>query len=140
MTEIQLLFSDMKRIRVLIVDEHSVATATLCNLLRLEQGIEIAGLAANTMEAAEMVGELLPDVVVIDRAMATRNGGTMFHDFAARSPGTRMIVLTGFCQNDRVFDAARPGRLHVLSKYAQPGELARTIRALCSGEPAPLSP
>ena len=124
----------MKRIRVLIVDEHWAARETLRSLLRTEEGMEIDALA--TLEALEKVGELGPDVVVVDRVVSKVNGGTIIHDFIDRSPGTRILMLAGFNEDERFFDAARPGALHILPKYAEPGELVRVIRELCNGDPA----
>lgn len=80
--------------RVLIVDDHEVVRLGLCRTLDLQEGLEVVGQACNGLEALEMVGQLVPDVVVIDIAMPMLNGIDATKRIKKEHPETKIIALS----------------------------------------------
>ncbi len=121
-------------IRVLIVDDHSVVREGLRSFLELQDGIEVAGEAADGAEAIEQVRRLRPDVVLMDLVMPRVDGVQAMLGLRGLSPETRVIVLTSFLEDDRLLPAIQAGAAGYLLKNVAPAELARAIRAAHVGE------
>jgi DNA-binding NarL/FixJ family response regulator len=121
-------------IRVLIVDDHSVVREGLRAFLELQDGIEVAGEAADGAEAIEQAERLRPDVVLMDLVMPRVDGVEAMRGLRALSPETRVIVLTSFLEDDRLLPAIQAGAAGYLLKNVAPAELARAIRAAHVGE------
>lgn len=126
----------MNKISVLIVDDHPVVREGLRTFLQLQGDLEVVGEAADGVEALEKVGELLPDVVLIDLVMPRMDGITTIRRIRALSPSTRVLVLTSFSEDDKVFPAIKAGAHGYLMKDIRPAELAESIRAVHRGEPS----
>ena len=126
----------MDRISVLIVDDHPVVREGLRTFLELQEGLEIVGEAADGVEALEKVGQLVPDVVLLDLVMPRMDGITTIRQIRALSPSTRILVLTSFSENDKVFPAVKAGAHGYLMKDIRPVELAESIRLVYRGEPS----
>jgi len=121
-------------IRVLIVDDHAVVREGLRAFLELQDGIEVAGEAADGEEAVAAAERLRPDVVLMDLVMPRLDGVAAMHALRDRVPGARVIVLTSFFDDDKLLPALRAGAAGYLLKNAQPQELARAVRAAHAGE------
>ncbi len=121
-------------IRVLIVDDHSVVREGLRAFLELQDGIEVAGEAADGAEAIEQAERLRPDVVLMDLVMPRLDGVQAMLGLRGLSPETRVIVLTSFLEDDRLLPAIQAGAAGYLLKNVAPAELARAIRAAHVGE------
>jgi DNA-binding NarL/FixJ family response regulator len=121
-------------IRVLIVDDHSVVREGLRAFLELQDGIEVAGEAADGAEAIEQARRLRPDVVLMDLVMPRVDGVEAMRGLRGLSPETRVIVLTSFLEDDRLLPAIQAGAAGYLLKNVAPAELARAIRAAHVGE------
>ncbi len=121
-------------IRVLIVDDHEVVREGLRNFLELQDGMEIAGEAGDGEEGVALAGELQPDVVLMDLVMPKVGGVEAMRALRERVPGTRVIVLTSFIDDEHVLPAMRAGAAGYLLKNVQPQELARAIRTADAGE------
>ena len=123
-------------IRVLICDDHAVVRQGLRTYLELQEDIEVAGEAADGQAAIDAAVRERPDVVLLDLAMPDRDGlGALrrLKDLA------RVIVLTSFGEDDRLFAALRGGAAGFLLKDTEPAELVRAIRSAHAGQ-SPLSP
>jgi len=120
-------------ITVLIVDDHSVVRQGLRTFLGSETGIEVVGEAADGAEAVEKARELVPDVVLMDIVMPGLNGIAATRQIAEISPTTRVLILTSFGEDDKVFPALKAGATGYLLKDATPEQLARAIRSVASG-------
>ncbi len=94
-------------IRVLVVDDHAVVREGLRTFLELQDGIEVAGEAADGEEAIEAGGRLRPDVVLMDLVMPTLDGLAAMRALRERVPGARVIVLTSFADDDKLLPALR---------------------------------
>jgi NarL family two-component system response regulator LiaR len=121
-------------IRVLIVDDHQVVREGLRNFLELQDGMEVAGEAGDGEEGVALAAELRPDVVLMDLVMPKLGGVEAMRVLRERAPGTRVIVLTSFIDDEHLLPAMRAGAAGYLLKNVQPQELARAIRAADAGE------
>lgn len=121
-------------IRVLVVDDHAVVREGLRAFLELQDGIEVAGEAADGDAAIDAAERLRPDVVLMDLVMPRLDGLTAMRRLRERVPATRVIVLTSFFDDDKLLPALRAGAAGYLLKNAQPQELARAVRAAHAGE------
>ena len=119
---------------MLLVDDHAVVREGLRAFLELQDGIEVAGEAADGEEAIEAAARLRPDVVLMDLVMPRLDGVAAMRALRERAPGARVIVLTSFLDDDTLMPALRSGAAGYLLKNAQPQELARAVRAAHAGE------
>ncbi len=121
-------------IRVLIVDDHAVVRQGLRAFLQIQDDVEIAGEAADGAEAVRQVRELVPDVVLMDLVMPKLDGIAAIREMRAHSPSTKVIVLTSFADDDKVFAAVKAGAAGYLLKDVRPQELGDAIRTVYRGE------
>ncbi len=119
----------METISVLLVDDHRVVRQGLRDFLELQEGIEVVGEAASGEDGVKLAQELLPEVVLMDLVLPGIDGVEATRRVKAVSPSSRVIVLTSFADNDKVFPAIKAGAISYLLKDVQPEELARAIRA-----------
>lgn len=126
----------MDKIGVLIVDDHPVVREGLRSFLQLQEDMEVVGEAADGVEALEKVGELVPDVVLIDLVMPKMDGITTIRQIGAISPSSRILVLTSFSEDEKVFPAIKAGAHGYLMKDIKPTDLAKSIRSVYRGEPS----
>jgi two-component system, NarL family, response regulator LiaR len=121
-------------IRVLIADDHAVVRQGLRTFLDLQEEIDVVGEAADGEEALAAIEELAPDVVLMDLVMPRLDGIEAIRRIRERTPATRVIVLTSFLDDDKVFPAVRAGAAGYLLKDVQPQELVRAIRTVRDGQ------
>jgi two-component system response regulator NreC len=124
----------MREIKVLIVDDHAIVRDGICSLLALAGDIEVVGEAANGMEGLEKVGELLPDVVLMDIAMPVMGGLEAIRRIRKEFAGIKILALTQYDDKEHVFPAIQAGATGFVSKTAASSELAHGIRAVSAGE------
>jgi two-component system, NarL family, response regulator LiaR len=120
-------------IRVLLVDDHAVVREGLRSFLELQDGIEIAGEAADGEAAVREAERLRPDVILMDLVMPRLDGVGAMRELRRRLPAIRVIVLTSFAQDDRLLPAIQAGAAGYLLKNVEPAELARAVRAAHAG-------
>jgi NarL family two-component system response regulator LiaR len=126
-------------IRVLIVDDHAIVRRGIRALLATEEGIKVAGEAQDGQEALERIRALRPDVILLDLLMPTMDGIEVTRRVIAEDPQARILVLTSFAADDKVFPAIKAGASGYLLKDTGPRELVRAIREVHRGESS-LSP
>jgi DNA-binding NarL/FixJ family response regulator len=119
--------------RALIADDHPAFRAGLRFLLEAS-GIEVVGEAATGREAVARARELAPDVVLMDLSMPDLNGIEATAQLVAAAPGTGVIVLTMFEQDESLFAAVRAGARGYLLKGAEGDEIVRAVLAVQAGE------
>ncbi len=124
----------MQRIRVLIVDDHAVVRRGLRAFLESEEDIQVVGEAADGVEAVEKAQELLPDVVLMDLVMPGIDGVTATGQVVRASPDSRVLVLTSFGEEDKVFPSIKAGATGYLLKDVPAEGLVRAIRSVANGE------
>ncbi|MGE5617678.1 MAG: response regulator [Sphingomonadaceae bacterium] len=121
-------------IRVLVVDDHAIVRKGICALLEAKPSIEVVGEASNGREAVALAGSLHPDVVLMDLVMPGMDGIEAIRQIAASEPRARILVLTSFAADDKLFPAIKAGAMGYLLKDSGPDELVRAIRHLYRGE------
>jgi NarL family two-component system response regulator LiaR len=123
-----------RAIRILIADDHPVVREGLCGLIKTEPGMELVGEAADGVEAVRQARALQPDVILLDLLMPRKDGIQAIKEIKAENPAARILVVTSFAENRRVFAAIEAGALGYLLKDASPRELIRAIRDVYRGE------
>ena len=122
------------RIRVLIADDHQVVRQGLRTFLELNEGIEVVGEAGDGAEAVELVRRLQPDIVLMDLVMPGMDGIEATRQVTALECATKVIALTSFTEDDKVFPAIQAGASSYLLKDVSPDELVEAVRATKRGE------
>ena len=122
-------------ITVLIADDHPVVRQGLRSYLQTVDGIDVVGEAANGDEAARLAAALDPDVVLMDLSMPEVDGIEATRRITEASSTTKVIALTSFATDDKVFPAIRAGAAGYLLKEAEPSEVADAIAKVHRGEP-----
>lgn len=126
--------SEEETIRVLLADDHPVYRDGLALLLGSIPGIEVAGTAADGLEAVERAADLQPDVVVMDVRMPGLDGIEATRRIVADSPHVAVVVLTMSEEDATLFAAMRAGARGYLLKGANQAEIVRAITAVAHGE------
>ena len=124
----------MQKIRILVVDDHTIVRDGICALLTLASDMEVVGEAANGREALEKVKELEPDVVIMDIAMPLLGGLETTRRMRKEFPGTKVLALTQYADKEYVFPVIEAGAHGFISKTAASSELALGIRSVYRGE------
>jgi len=119
---------------VLLADDHPVVRQGLRTFLELQEDFELAGEAADGLEAVAKVEEALPDVVLLDLVMPQIDGIEAIRRIRAVSPATKVIVLTSFGDDDKIFPSIKAGAAGYLLKDVEPQALAEAIRRVHAGE------
>lgn len=122
--------------KVLIVDDHLVVRKGIEALLATEDDIVVVGMAADGEEAIARASELKPDVILMDLVMPQTDGIVAIERIVREQPGARILVLTSFAADDKVFPAIRAGALGYIMKDAGATELLSAIRQVQRGEPS----
>jgi len=121
-------------IRILIADDHPLVRRGLRTLIATEPGMELVGEAQDGVEAVSKARALKPDVILIDMVMPRKTGLEAIDEIKRENPDARILVLTSFGDDDKVFPAIRAGALGYLLKDSSHQELLRAIRDVYRGE------
>lgn len=121
-------------ISVLIADDHPVVRQGLASFLNLQPDIELVGQAADGREAVEKAVDLIPDVVLMDLEMPVLDGIEAIRRIRASCPSTKVVALTSYSDEGRLFAAVKAGAAGYLLKDTHPGEILRGIRMVSAGE------
>jgi NarL family two-component system response regulator LiaR len=117
-------------IKVLIVDDHQVVRQGLRTFLELQEDISVVGEADDGVKAVEMVNQLQPDVVLMDLVMPHMDGISATEKIRTSGSPTKIIALTSFSEDDKVFPAIQAGAASYLLKDVSPDDLVDAIRAV----------
>ena len=124
----------MQKIRVLVVDDHTIVRDGICALLALTGDMEVVGEAANGSEALNKVRELEPDVVLMDISMPIMDGLEATRRIRRDFPRTKVLVLTQYDDKEYVFPIVEAGAAGFISKTAASSELVSGIRSIYQGD------
>ena len=124
----------MQKIKVLVVDDHTIIRDGICALLALAGDIEVVGEATNGSEALSKVGELNPDVVIMDIAMPVMGGLEATRRISKEFPKTKVLVLTQYDDKEYFFPVIESGASGFISKAAASSELTAGIRSVYRGD------
>ena len=130
----------MKRIRILIADDHAVVRIGLSALFGTEKDLEVVGVAKNGDEAVSLALALKPDVVVMDLVMPGKNGSEATSEIVRGNPAIRILLLTTYATSDGIMRTLDAGASGAILKTAPDDELVSAIRKVHHGERRYLSP
>jgi two-component system, NarL family, response regulator LiaR len=126
--------SDARRIRILVADDHAIVREGLRALIEDRPDMELLGEAADGVEALSMTVALQPDLLLLDLMMPRMDGIAVIQELRSRGQSTRILVLTSYTDDDKVFAAIKAGALGYLLKDSSPQELLKAIRTVAQGE------
>ena len=124
----------MKKLGILLADDHSVVRAGLKTILNLEKDFRVVGDAENGAKAATLAGELKPDVVVMDLMMPGMSCAEAVRLVLKASPDSRIIILTSYGTSTEIRFALDAGAISAVTKNISNVELTDAIRRTATGE------
>ncbi len=125
---------DNQLIKVILADDHPVVRHGLAAIVDAEDDIEVVGQAEDGQQVISLVHSLKPDVVLMDLQMPVLDGVEATRRIRAETPGTKVIILTTFADDDYIYDGISAGARGYLLKDAPPDQLIEAIRAAHRGE------
>ena len=131
--------SSSTRIRVLVVDDHTMVRRGLATFLKVFDDLDLAGEAASGQAAIELCAQIQPDVVLMDMVMPEMDGATATRLIRKQSPSVQVLALTSFKEEILVQSALQAGAIGYLLKDVSADELAQAIRSAHAGR-STLSP
>lgn len=123
----------MKKITVLLADDHRIVREGLRALLEIEGDIEVAGEADTGRKAVDLVAELRPEVVVMDIAMPLLNGLEATRQMLKAVPGTKVLILSAHSDDEYVDQAIKLGAAGYLIKQTSAEVLSKAVREVRKG-------
>ena len=122
-----------KTIRILIADDHAIVREGLRALIEAKPDMELIGEAADGVEAVSKACSLQPDVMLLDIVMPRQDGIAAIREIKHKNPDARILVLTSFAEDEKIFPAIKAGALGYLLKDSSPQELIQAIRDVYAG-------
>ena len=122
-----------ERIRVMVVDDHSIVRAGLKLVLEQTGEFDVVGQAGDGEEAVRVAAEVLPDVVVMDVMMPKKDGVEACREIMASAPVTRVVMLTASSEEDAVIEAVAAGATGYLLKETGRDRLLSAVRDVATG-------
>ncbi|HUB83372.1 MAG TPA: response regulator transcription factor [Bryobacteraceae bacterium] len=124
----------MKRIRILLADDHAVVRQGFRMILSAQSDLEIVGEAGNGREAVDLAASLRPDVVVMDVTMPELNGIEATRRLTSDNPHVRVVALSMHKDSVYVREILRAGARGYLLKDSVADDLVAAVRAVAGGE------
>lgn len=123
----------MRKITVLIVDDHTIVRQGLKQLMQTASDIEVVGEAENGLAAVQKAKELQPNVVVLDIAMPRKNGIEAARQIGRDAPSSRILILSTYHEDQEVHEAIEAGAAGYMMKESASGDLLNAVREIAKG-------
>lgn len=124
----------MKKIRILLADDHMLMRMGLSTLIACEEDMTVVGEAQNGSQAVELAQALKPDLIIMDLMMPELSGAAATRLIHATHPEIKIMVLTSFATSKEMSEAINNGADGALMKDAAANDLIGSIRAIIAGE------
>lgn len=125
--------STVRQVRILVVDDHDVVCRGVAAVLSNAPDLTVCGIATTTDDAVAMADALRPDVVLMDVRIGEGTGIEATRDIRSRLPGTRVIMLTAYDDDDALFSSIMAGAAGYLLKQIGAAELVDAVRRVDDG-------
>lgn len=129
----------MEKIKVLLVDDHELVRMGLATFLNTEPDIEVIGEASNGQEGVRLALKLQPDIILMDLVMDGMDGVSATKEITQKQSNkessSKIIVLTSFLDDDKVFPVIEAGAFSYLLKTSRASDIALAIRNSMKGQP-----
>ncbi len=129
----------VRRIKVLVVDDHAVVREGICALLSLQKDMEVIGEAVDGRDAIDKVQRLAPNVAVMDIIMPVMSGLEATKRITEECPETKVLILTQYDEEENMFVAKQVGAYGFIAKSAASTDLLTGIRTVGEGRYFPRS-
>ena len=129
----------LRKIKVLVVDDHSVVREAICALLSLQKDMEVIGEAVDGRDAIDKVQRLTPNVAVMDIVMPVMSGLEATKQITKQWPETKVLILTQYDEEENMFVAKQVGAYGFIAKSAASSDLLTGIRTVGEGRYFPRS-
>jgi len=129
----------LRKIKVLVVDDHSVVREAICALLTLQKDMEVIGEAVDGRDAIDKVQRLTPNVTVMDIVMPVMSGLEATKQITKQWPETKVLILTQYDEEENMFVAKQVGAYGFIAKSAASSDLLTGIRTVGEGRYFPRS-
>jgi DNA-binding NarL/FixJ family response regulator len=129
----------LRKIKVLVVDDHSVVREAICALLSLQKDMEVIGEAVDGRDAIDKVQRLTPNVAVMDIVMPVMSGLEATKQITKKWPETKVLILTQYDEEENMFVAKQVGAYGFIAKSAASSDLLTGIRTVGEGRYFPKS-
>lgn len=123
----------MRKITVVVVDDHPIFQQGVVDSLSLESDIEVVGRAAEGNSALELIREIVPDVALLDVNLPGMNGQQVARQIVLEKLATKVVLVTAYDDLEQILHAMRAGASAYCSKDIDPGKLAEAIRQVTEG-------
>lgn len=127
----------IKKIRILVVDDENIIREAIAGMLRLQKDMEVVGEAAEGAAGVALARKTKPDVVLLDIQMPKgQDGVTTIPQLMEILPDCHILVLTGYPEHDKVYQAIKSGAKGLLLKDSTREQLFQAIRDVAEGKPS----
>lgn len=126
--------ADMKKIKILVVEDQSVVREGVVAILSFQDDMEVVGEAVDGITAVELARKTKPDVILLDMVMPRQDGLTTIPLLKDLVPDARILVLTSFAESNRVYQAIKSGALGYMLKDTTRTQLLQSIRDVAKGQ------
>lgn len=124
----------MKKLKLLLVDDHKVVRLGLRTLLEEEKDLEVIGEAASVAEAIRLTEHLHPDLILMDVRLPDQSGIAACQKIRQRWPEVQVLMLTSYADEDLVLEAINAGAAGYVLKQLDTTDLLKAIRAISQGD------
>ncbi|WP_213495347.1 response regulator transcription factor [Lactococcus formosensis] len=124
----------MDKIKLLIVDDHQMVRLGLSSFMNIQPDIEVVGEAADGESGYLKAKNLKPDVILMDLVMDRLDGIGATQKILSEMPEQKILILTSFLDDEKVFPALAAGAKGYILKTSQAAEIASAIRKVASGQ------
>ncbi|MDR3575935.1 MAG: response regulator transcription factor [Anaerolineaceae bacterium] len=122
-------------IRVLVVDDHPIVRSGLCTQINLDKRMVAVGEAKDGVEAVDLARQIQPDVILMDIVMPRKNGIEAITEIIKENPAARILVLTSFTEDEKIYAAIKAGAMGYILKDHRPEDVLEAIVDTFNGKP-----
>jgi len=122
-------------IRIVLADDHEMVRIGVSAYLQAQPDMEVVGEAVNGQEAVEMALQLKPDIILMDMVMPIMNGAEATKEIVSKWPEAKVMIVTSFLEDDKVYPALEAGAVSYLLKTSKASQIADAIRGTLDGRP-----